>query len=109
VGRCPHGLPQQTEGAGYVDSAPVSLLAKIWNAIGRRGIAALILAGAALIAEAIMSHVRDLGWSGHYGWERRRWDARGGRLRWVRQGCWSADARSGPQAGRDPHAGYMAA
>lgn len=48
----------------------MSLLAKTWSAIGRRSIAALILVGAALIAEAIMSHVRDVGWSGHYGWER---------------------------------------
>lgn len=46
------------------------LLAKTWSAIGRRGIAALILVGGVLVAEAIMSHVRDVGWSGHYGWQR---------------------------------------
>lgn len=48
----------------------MSLLTKMWAAIGRTGIAGLIVAGTALIAEAIMSHVRHVGWSGHYGWER---------------------------------------
>ena len=50
--------------------ARVRSLAKTWSAIGRRGIAALILVGGVLVAEAIMSHVRDVGWSGHYGWQR---------------------------------------
>jgi hypothetical protein len=42
----------------------------MWSALGRRSALALIFVGSLLIAESILSHVVDVGWSGAYVWQR---------------------------------------
>lgn len=44
--------------------------AKALDTLDQRGAALLIAGGAILIVEAILSHVRRIGWSGDYGWQR---------------------------------------
>ena len=49
---------------------PVPRPTNALSALTRRGTALLLACGAFLIAEAILSHVRRVGWSGAYGWQR---------------------------------------
>jgi hypothetical protein len=42
----------------------------VWNAVGLRSALALVVIGALLISEAILSHVFAIAWSGTYGWQR---------------------------------------
>jgi hypothetical protein len=42
----------------------------MWNALGLRSALALVVIGALLISEAILSHVFAIAWSGTYGWQR---------------------------------------
>ncbi len=42
-------------------------LARAWNSMGRRTGLALIVVGVAVVAEAVLSHVYRIGWSGEYG------------------------------------------
>jgi hypothetical protein len=48
----------------------VGTAARTWHAIGRRSAVALVVAGAFLTSEAVLSHVRQIGWSGNYSWQR---------------------------------------